>query len=74
MRRIYRIRKSLKFTQGKKQYAKRLVTPAEASKNNKYLLVQVFKCEANWASGMQMRQIVSGQKAASNKLNQDAAL
>lgn len=68
------MRKSLKFTQGKKQYTQKLVTPAEASKNNKYLLLQVFKCEANWASGMQMRQIVSGQGAASNKLNQDAGL
>jgi signal recognition particle subunit SRP68 len=74
IRKIYRMRKSLKFTQGKKQYTQKKVTPAEASKNNKYLLLQVFKCEANWASGMQMRQIVSGQGAASNKLNQDAGI
>lgn len=53
------MRKSLKFTQGKKQFAKRLVTAEEAQKNPKYLQLLVFKCEANWAYAMQCKQIIS---------------
>jgi hypothetical protein len=54
------MRKSLKFTQGRRQFQRKLVTPVEAQKNAKYLHLLVFKCEANWAYAMQMRQIVSG--------------
>eukprot|EP00347_Sterkiella_histriomuscorum_P021997 403332041 len=74
IRKIYRMRKSLKFTQGRKQYSQKLVTPAEASRNNKYLLLVIFKCEANWASAMQMKQVISGQGAAQAKASQDPNL
>jgi len=53
------MRKSLKFTQGKKQFVKKQVTPEEAATNPKYLHLLVFKCEANWAYGMQMKQLIS---------------
>jgi uncharacterized Rmd1/YagE family protein len=60
VRKIYRLRRALKFTQGKKQYVQKLVSAEEASKNNKYLHILVFKCEAHWAYAMQMKQVVSG--------------
>ncbi len=53
------MRKSLKFTQGKRQFVKKLVTPAEASKNPKFIHLMVFKCEANWAYAMKQKQIIS---------------
>jgi hypothetical protein len=50
------MRKSLKFTQGgKKQYVKRVVTAEEANKNHKFVHLQVFKCEADWAYAMQQK-------------------
>jgi hypothetical protein len=54
------VRKTLKFTQGRKQYVRKVVTSAEAQKNNKHLLLLVYKCEANWAYAMLMKQIISG--------------
>ncbi|CDW82493.1 signal recognition particle 68 kda protein [Stylonychia lemnae] len=60
IRKIYRIRKSLKFTQGRKQFNKKDVTASEASKDHKYLHLLIFKCEASWAYAMQMKQIISG--------------
>jgi len=55
IRKLHRMRKSLKFTQGKKQYVKKLVTAEEAQKNHKFIHLQVFKCEANWAYAMQQK-------------------
>ena len=46
------MRKSLKFTQGKKQFTKKQVTAEDAAKNPKYIQLLVFKCEANWAYAM----------------------
>ena len=66
------MRKSLKFTQGRKQFVKKQVTPAEASKNTKYLQLLVFKCEANWAYAMHMKQIIN--KGAQSKAGQDPSL
>ena len=65
------MRKSLKFTQGKKQYVKKLVTADEAKKNHKFIHLQVFKCEANWAYAMQQKQIIT--QAASGAGNKDVA-
>jgi signal recognition particle subunit SRP68 len=59
IRKLHRMRKSLKFTQGRKQFVKRQVTAEEVSKNHKYVHVLVFKCEANWAYAMQQRQIIA---------------
>jgi hypothetical protein len=58
------MRRALKFTQGRKQFAKRIVTSAEAQKNTKYLWLLVFKCEANWAYAMQAKQLASSGGAA----------
>lgn len=66
------MRKSLKFTQGKKQYVKKLVTAEEAKKNHKFIHLQVFKCEANWAYAMQQKQIIT-QAAAGGQNNKEAA-
>lgn len=54
------MRKTLKFTQGRKQFVKKIVQPAEAQKNTKYLLLLIYKCEANWAYAMHNKQIASG--------------
>ena len=53
------MRKSLKFTNGRKQYTKKQVTSEEATKNHKFIHLLVFKCEANWAYAMQQRQLVA---------------
>jgi len=55
IRKLHRMRKSLKFTQGKKQYVKKVVTTEEAKKNHKFIHLMVFKCEANWAYAMHQR-------------------
>jgi hypothetical protein len=49
------MRKSLKFTHGRKQYVKRQVSAEDAAKNHKFIHMLVFKCEANWAYAMQQR-------------------
>ncbi len=72
IRKLHRMRKSLKFTQGKKQYVKKMVTAEEAKKNHKFIHLQVFKCEANWAYAMQQKQIIT-QAAAGNGANKEAA-
>jgi hypothetical protein len=53
------MRKSLKFTQGRKQFVKRQVTAEEAAKNHKFVQLLIFKCEANWAYAMQQRQFIT---------------
>jgi|LauGreDrversion4_2_1035121.scaffolds.fasta_scaffold154539_1 hypothetical protein len=53
------MRKTLKFTHGRKQYVKKQVSAEEASKNHKFVHLMVFKCEANWAYAMLQRQIVA---------------
>jgi hypothetical protein len=53
------MRKTMKFTQGRKQYVKREVTPEEAQINNRLLIIMIFKCEADWAYAMQMRQLMA---------------
>lgn len=53
------MRKSLKFTHGRKKYEKKQVSPAEAAKNHKFIHLLVFKCEANWAYAMQQKKVVS---------------
>ena len=58
-RKLHRMRKSLKFTQGRKQFVAKKVTAEEAKGNSKFIQLQVFKCEANWAYAMQQKQIVS---------------
>lgn len=58
-RKLHRMRKSLKFTQGRKQFVAKKVTAEEAKGNAKFIQLQVFKCEANWAYAMQQKQIVS---------------
>jgi signal recognition particle subunit SRP68 len=55
IRKLHRMRKSLKFTQGRKQYVKKVVTAEEAQKNQKFIHLQVFKCEANWAYAMNQK-------------------
>ena len=60
-RRMFRLRKSLKFTQstkkGKKHvYEEKPVTAEEVKKDPKYAQILIFKCEANWAYAMQMKQ------------------
>ena len=52
-RKLHRMRKSLKFTQGRKQFVAKKVTAEEAKGNAKFIQLQVFKCEANWAYAMQ---------------------
>ena len=52
-RKLHRMRKSLKFTQGRKQFVAKKVTAEEAKGNSKFIQLQVFKCEANWAYAMQ---------------------
>ena len=65
IRKLHRMRKSLKFTNGRKQYTKKQVTSEEATKNHKFIHLLVFKCEANWAYAMQQRQLVAQGGAAS---------
>lgn len=67
IRKLHRMRKSLKFTQGKKTYVRKVVTAEEAKKNHKFIHLQVFKCEANWAYAMQQKQIITQAAAGSNK-------
>lgn len=71
IRKLHRMRKSLKFTQGRKQFVKKQVTAEEAKKNHKFVQLLVFKCEANWAYAMQQRQIITqagaGGKEAQNR-------
>ena len=55
IRKAYRIRKALNFTQGRKQFVERPVTAEEAFKNPKYMHILIFKCEANWAYAMHMK-------------------
>ena len=53
------MRKTLKFTHGKKQYVKKVVTAEEAQKNHKFIHLLVFECEANWAYAMQQKKLIS---------------
>lgn len=46
------MRKTLKFTHGRKQYVKKEVSAEDAQKNIKFIQLLVFKCEANWAYAM----------------------
>ncbi len=55
VRKIYRMRKTLKFTQGRRQYQAKPVT-FEAATNVKHLLLLVFKAEANWAYATNIKQ------------------
>jgi len=59
IRKLHRMRKTLKFTHGKKQYVKKVVTAEEAQKNHKFIHLLVFKCEANWAYAMQQKKLIS---------------
>jgi RNA-binding signal recognition particle 68 len=52
IRKLHRMRKSLKFMQGRKQFVQKRVTAEEAKSNHKFIHLQVFKCEANWAYAM----------------------
>jgi hypothetical protein len=80
IRKIYRVKKALRFTvgsgTGKKQFVKKTVTAEDAKRNPKHLHLLVFKCEANWAYALQMRQIISGgaTAAAQTKAQTDQAL
>lgn len=70
-RKLQRMRKSLKFTQGRKQYVQKKVTAEEAKGNHKFIQLQVFKCEANWAYAMQQKQIVSSGSQAKENANRN---
>jgi signal recognition particle subunit SRP68 len=59
IRKLHRMRKSLKFTHGRKQFVKRQVTAEEAARNHKFIHLLVFKCEANWAFAMQQKKIIA---------------
>jgi hypothetical protein len=75
IRKIYRVKKSLRFTSisgggtgtNRKQFVKRVVTAEDAKRNPKHLHLLVFKCEANWAYALQMRQIISGGATAASQ-------
>lgn len=59
IRKLHRMRKSLKFTQGRKKFEKKTVSATEVSKNHKFVHLLVFKCEANWAYAMKQRKIIT---------------
>ena len=71
---MLRLRKSLQFTQSQKQnkkhiYVEKPVTGELVAENAKYLQILIFKCEADWAYAMQMKQhasTISGGKAGAN--------
>jgi len=63
-RRMLRIRKSLGHTQFKKVnrklvYVPKPITADLAGQNVKFLHILVFKCEADWAYAMQMKQVAN---------------
>ena len=60
-RRMLRLRKSLGFTHTKRvnrkqEYDPKTITLELAKENVKYLQILIFKCEADWAYAMQMKQ------------------
>lgn len=78
VRKLHRLRKILNFQhQGgnklkqKQEYKMLPVTPLEAKLSDKYLHLMVFKCEADWAFAMNMKQAVSKQETAQNNSKQE---
>lgn len=78
-RRMLRIRKKLGHTQHRRINKKSIYTPKPitsdlALTNVKFLHILIFKCEADWAYAMQMKQVANNLQSKAQHPNQIQAL
>lgn len=78
IRKLHRLRKILNFThqhgnkpKQKQDYKALPVTAQEARLNEKFLHVALFKCEADWAFAMNMKQAMSKQESEGDLAKQE---